>query len=469
MYGAGDKKREVDTEEVPYRDPFRRDYARLLHSPSFRRLQGKTQLFPVFESDFFRNRLTHSLEVAQIAKTIAIRINSCELSAADKLNFQIDPDICEFAGMAHDLGHPPFGHQGEEALDECMRNYGGFEGNAQTLRILVKLEKKVRVKASDDISERKGLGLTYRSLASILKYDRKIGLTEKDRQATDLGRPIKGYYWEESGIVERIKQHVLGSSFGVYAGRFKTIECQIMDIADDIAYSTYDLEDLFKAGFAHPVKLLTYPEEVYDKVAQKVEDAINSGKEGNGKVTFTRKEVLENLRNIFSGIYNNLETNQVSKQQYLELANKTSLNLANDGYIRGVFTSDLIRQAVESVVFELNKKFPSQSTVRLKNDALIRVEVLKHLNYESQILSPRLKVPAFRGKEIVKTLFDIFSTPEGWHLLPADVQVVYRASNNPTQKNRCICDFISGMTDRYAIEFYGRLKSEKPETIFKPF
>jgi dGTPase len=104
-------------------------------------LQGKTQVFPGYESDFFRNRLTHSLEVAQIARSISIRLNARSRPFRGE-NSPLIPEIVEFAGLAHDLGHPPFGHTGEEALDECMRDYGGFEGNAQTLRIVSRLEKK---------------------------------------------------------------------------------------------------------------------------------------------------------------------------------------------------------------------------------------------------------------------------------------------------------------------------------------
>src|ERR1700754_2120350 len=135
FYQSGDYGRLV---EIPnsgspeeYRSPFRRDYARIVHAPAFRRLQRKTQLFPGFESDFFRNRLTHSLEVAQIAKSIAIKLNAQESDFFDEVG-KIDTDLVEIAGLAHDLGHPPFGHNGEYALDRCMLRYGGFEGNAQT-------------------------------------------------------------------------------------------------------------------------------------------------------------------------------------------------------------------------------------------------------------------------------------------------------------------------------------------------
>ncbi len=146
LYGPADKHRQAPEAEKPqgnepYRSVWRVDFARLVHSPAFRRLQGKTQLFPG-ESDFFRNRLTHSLEVAQIAKSIALKLNYEYFRDATDEDHKISTDLVEFAALAHDLGHPPFGHNGEAALDECMRGIGGFEGNAQTLRILARLEKK---------------------------------------------------------------------------------------------------------------------------------------------------------------------------------------------------------------------------------------------------------------------------------------------------------------------------------------
>lgn len=132
----------TELSEEPYRTNFRKDYSRLVHCPSFRRLAGKTQLYPGQESDFFRNRLSHSMEVAQIAKSISTRLNNTQLFS-DGSKLDLDTDLVEFAALAHDIGHPPFGHQGEEALDQCMLDFGGFEGNAQTLRILTKLEKKL--------------------------------------------------------------------------------------------------------------------------------------------------------------------------------------------------------------------------------------------------------------------------------------------------------------------------------------
>jgi dGTPase len=243
------------------RSPYRRDWARLIHSPCFRRLQGKTQLFPSDENDFYRNRLTHSLEVGQIASGIAQNFNANRRSFFHKN--PIDTDLVYFAGLAHDLGHPPFGHNGERALDKLMARYGGFEGNAQTLRILARLEKKetenypataVPKPVIDDVDMRCGLNVTYRSLASVLKYDKAIPQIKEDRRDADRDRPVKGYYFTEAELVKDIKQHVLGEQLN----EIKTIECGIMDVADDIAYSTYDLEDSLKAGFISPLKILAF-------------------------------------------------------------------------------------------------------------------------------------------------------------------------------------------------------------------
>jgi dGTPase len=256
LYARSDYSRTLPLLTRPERDwrgQFRRDYARLLHSPAFRRLQGKTQLFSGLESDFFRNRLTYSLEVAQIAKSIALKINDEHLRGE---GFELDTDLVEFAGLAHDIGHPPFGHTGEHVLNDIMRRAGGFEGNAQSLRILTRLEKKLDDpdaqlnEVSDPLWFRNGrdhavgLNLCSRTIASVLKYDRAIPAVLPS------SRVIKGYYQTETDVVSRVRRDVAP---GVSA--MKTVECQIMDIADDIAYSTYDIEDAFKGILTTPLHL----------------------------------------------------------------------------------------------------------------------------------------------------------------------------------------------------------------------
>src|SRR6185369_11673427 len=221
----------------------------------------KTQLFPGYESDFFRNRLTHSLEVGQIAESIAFCANEKNPYFKDD---PIKPRICFTAALLHDIGHPPFGHNGEAALDEMMLQYGGFEGNAQTLRIVSQLEKKrYRADIECALDRRAGLNLTCRTLAAVLKYDELI--PEKRKEGSEV---CKGYYFEDKPVVEDIKKHVV-PDWKDGDQKFKTVECAIMDIADDIAYSTYDLEDSLKAGFIKPFDYLFPHQAILDKVTRK--------------------------------------------------------------------------------------------------------------------------------------------------------------------------------------------------------
>jgi dGTPase len=228
LYGDGDRTRlngefGYDPNLEPGRSPFKKDYARLLHAPSFRRLQGKTQLFPGAESDFFRNRLTHSLEVAQIGSGIAGRLNSIDLPAKIP-GAVIDLDLVQFACIAHDLGHPPFGHNGEKALDSLMRKDGGFEGNAQTLRILAVTERKLVRDSGGAPSSAYGLNLTYRSLASVLKYDRPI----KRVRPGSSREPEKGYYASEQDLVREIKKRVAPGSRTTSRTRLMTSKTRSM-------------------------------------------------------------------------------------------------------------------------------------------------------------------------------------------------------------------------------------------------
>lgn len=459
LYNPSDVLRYVQevTNDAGYRSPYRKDYARLLHSPAFRRLQGKTQLFPGFESDFFRNRLTHSLEVAQIAKSVALRINRLEAFRADP----IDLDLVEFAGIAHDLGHPPFGHNGEAALDARMKPYGGFEGNAQTLRILARLERKVFQGGPDSktkgvgvsdagIDHRAGLNLTARTLASILKYDKCIPVVRDSGEGL-----VKGYYHGDKGIVDWVRTSVGAPTHEMR--KLKTVECQIMDLADDIAYSTYDLEDAFKAGFLTPLGLMALDEPFRAKVATTVTKALRASGQPHA---VGAQDILEMLIELFETLSG--EDPVVVYQM--------SLDIASNGYARTSFTSQLVGEAVEAIEVTHDPEFPLLSSVKLDEKALRRVETLKHLTYNAVILSPRLKVAEFRGFEIVTTIFDALVSGDGHLLLPGDYQELYsRFSSDSVARHRVVCDFIAGMTDAYAIEFYARLKSENARTIFKPF
>jgi dGTPase len=459
LYRHSDSERLLDiTDGKPVADycsAFRRDYGRLLHSPAFRRLQGKTQLFPGLESDFFRNRLTHSLEVAQIAKGIATKLNRDH-------GLDLNLDLVEFAGLAHDLGHPPFGHTGEAILNRLMATHGGFEGNAQTLRILTRLEKKLdnpqKQFTSDgssplwfkDGSEQSfGLNLAARSIASILKYDTEISPRKRQK------RIQKGYYASEKPVVDAVRMKVAPG----LRGKLKTVECQIMDIADDIAYSTYDIDDALKAGFVTPLDMIYPRVDVLEGVTVRAHN-------GLGDPNFTTGQTLNAIRralNEFSGDITTSETLALAKAY------------ASNGFYRNSLTSKLINRFINGVVFQA-ADMPSVSNVTLERSTHEEVEVLKHLTFEIMVKSSRLQIVSRRAEYIISTMMDMLKDKDGWELLPDDFQTMYRqaadddALDDAQSNNNCmrvLCDFIAGMTDRYAVEFYCKLRSETYQAIYR--
>jgi dGTPase len=216
--------------DAPVRTPFERDRARVVHAASSRRLAAKTQVLGPQTDDFVRNRLTHSLEVAQVARDLA-RALGCH------------PDITETAALAHDLGHPPFGHNGERALAELARGAGGFEGNAQTLRLLARLEAKT-FGVVDGTERSVGLNLTRATLDACTKYPwtRAEADDAGGRHADGTPRLVVkfGVYDDDLDVFGWLRQGV--------EGRRRCLEAQVMDLADDVAYSVHDVEDGIVAG-----------------------------------------------------------------------------------------------------------------------------------------------------------------------------------------------------------------------------
>ncbi|WP_296666263.1 deoxyguanosinetriphosphate triphosphohydrolase [Demequina sp.] len=217
-YTAADVQRYVqESPKQAYRTPFERDRARIVHSSALRRLGAKTQILGAGTGDFVRTRLTHTLEVAQVGRTLA-KILGC------------DPDVVDAACLAHDLGHPPFGHNGERALDEVSRDIGGFEGNAQTLRLLVRLEPKSFDPAT---GASVGLNLTRAVLDASCKYPWRENATPTRPDGTPTRK--FGVYEDDLDAFRWLREGAIA--------RQQSFEAQVMDLADDIAYSVHDVED----------------------------------------------------------------------------------------------------------------------------------------------------------------------------------------------------------------------------------
>ncbi len=195
----------------PSRSPYARDRDRILHATAFRRLNYKTQVFIYHEGDHYRSRLTHTLEVAQIARAIARTVH-------------VDEDLTEALALAHDLGHPPFGHAGERALNAAMKQFGGFDHNAQSLRVVTALEKKY---ANFD-----GLNLSWETLEGLVKHN----------------GPLTGpHAMQQEGVAEPIRDYCKKQDLAIET--FASVEAQIAAVADDIAYNNHDIDDGYRAGF----------------------------------------------------------------------------------------------------------------------------------------------------------------------------------------------------------------------------
>lgn len=404
------------------RNDLQRDYCRILYSSSFRRLQGKMQLLTVDSNKFYRNRLTHSLEVAQIARSIAEDIRNLCINNFDneidkqKLcinNFDGKSDIrhipyfndvyvVEAAALAHDLGNPPFGHHGERILNKicCENGVDGFEGNAQTLRILRSLEKK--------LPKSHGLNLTYRTLASVVKYNAPY----KEENS-------KFIYTEDYNFINKITNGI----------KLRTLDAQILDIADEIAYAAHDLEDALSMKFFNlddflfELKLLCNDKKLSDFEYKKFQDIVlESKKLAEEASLYKSSEEYDFIlrKEITSKVVNTL----ISDIKLLHVAeiDKCSKNF--------------IAQTCTANSHELNFKKYGQLAHALKTSTFHCVCRGTKVKYYEEI-----------GSKVLEGLFKVYSSKN--ELLPIE----YR-SKDKLKKNRLIIDYISGLMDSSAIQLY---------------
>lgn len=454
----------------PYSSPFFKDYARVLHSAAFRRLQGKMQLFPVGQHAIARTRLTHSLEVAEIAVRIVAWLNNNGKSDYLK-TYPIDRDLVATAALAHDLGHPPFGHSGEEALNERMRRRA-FEGNAQTLRILTVLEQRHDGRSIEAIINRElettpegsssGLDLCYRTLASVVKYDRNADMLKDEHFRARVAKPhpereiCKGYYQEEAKTVEAIRQQLR-----VPADRtLRTLECQIMDIADDIAYSTYDLEDAMIVGLIKPFDVIACADSHAEGIAKRVSKAmVKAGYEGR----VDEKDVLAVLMQVFSNIlsyadpYEYAGNNIIQRVVFVARSYRENLEHARNQAFRRRFMETLIEGAVKAISFKLDETSPMLSVIRMDVTKQLEIECLKAFTFEVVTSSQANRIVHLRSNKIVKALWDEFEQDGEGSLLPDDIRPTFARLNYKDHVDVFRRDLIATLTDAEATELYQKL------------
>lgn len=426
------------------RSPGDVDYARVVHSASFRRLQGKTQILNLGDSDFYRTRLTHSLEVAQVAGSLArqLRYDNTEHPAAKYL-----PDLAmiQAIGFTHDLGHPPFGHGGEVALNYCMRNAGGFEGNGQTLRILSKLEK---------FSKDCGSDLTRRGLLGTLKYpvpfSRSNNPSLKPRliEGTSVirlidrksAKPPKCYMDCEQDVVDWILQPLGSTEQDIFttvvaedgahgSAIHKSFYCSIMDLADDISFGIHDFEDMIALG------LIT---------------------EEDFRAHVTSQACACHL-DVLKANY----ADEFGNDIYGKLADM----LFRDSNSRKHAISRMVGFFIQSCSILTVEQFKDPMVryrAQMAPGAKKFLKALKDIVFELVILSPSVQHLEFKGQQMVVAVFEALNA-EPNALLPRDTLAKYNSSGGSP---RVICDHVSGMTDAFLLKTYDRLYSPRMGSVF---
>jgi dGTPase len=417
-YETGDVERIIPEEErstADKRGPFERDRARIIHSAAFRRLQGKTQVYGLGASDYYRTRLTHSLEVAQIGKALA-------------LNLGADASLVEAICVAHDIGHPPFGHAGEDELYAETIAAEGFNANAQNIRILTDTERKS--------TQYDGLNLTKATLDGLLKYPWELDPAKDIR---------KGYYKSDAPIVEDF--HVIGEK--------KTFECQIMDWADDVAYSSHDLEDALAIG-------MVSTEELQDV----------------GK----RTEILAVATNAYATNYPDYERERLLKESDVSEALDRIIEeciscpgdrLKNIKAFVGNHINDCVTTATARSRSSTLRRYRFQL---VPNPEMVqRVEIYKAITVVCVIKTNEVLTLQQAGRRVVRDLYKAYTdakNPELRYFYASDwtPQVNQALSEEKTGNvlalQRLARDYVATMTDHFAEEQWRKLYLPGEGTLF---
>jgi len=363
-----------------FRSPFQRDRDRIIHSSAFRRLKHKTQVFVEHEGDYYRTRLTHSIEVAQVARTLAGVLG-------------LNTDLAEAVALAHDLGHTPFGHTGEDALAALMAPYGGFDHNAQALRIVTRLERHY--------ADFDGLNLTWETLEGIAKHNGPVtGPNADPKHARD---PLP-YALAEAN-----------AEWDLELSTFASAEAQVAAIADDVAYSHHDLHDGLRSGLFTEDDLMDLP------VTGPAFEAVDRMYPGLDRM----RRRHEALRRVFGVMVEDVIA--VAKNR-LEAAQPKSV--------------DEIR-AMEGTVIRFSKPLYQE------------LKAIRSFLFTRMYRAPSVMVERARVSAVIADLFPLFmARPE---LLPAEWQADVAAAPDETALARMVADYVAGMTDRFALQEHARL------------
>lgn len=406
-------------------DQYERDSARILHSSAFRRLQNKMQVLFIGDSDYYRTRLTHSLEVMQIGRGILNHIKKSDISTEIK-SFLPSTHLIESICLAHDLGHPPFGHAGEKALHKKMENHGGFEGNAQTFRIITKL---------GEFSNGNGFNLTRRATLGVVKYP---VFYEDVRNKDYSEKPPKCLYSTERDIFNWLLEPFSPNDRELFQSnitiegkhsksKYKTLDTSIMEKADDIAYAFHDFEDAIKLNIID--------------------------------IQFWDSVILVELKDYINFINENIDISYLTDKNFIDFAKERLFSRENKD--SKIIFSKFINFFISAIKIGQNECFESPI---LKYNAVFKdskydeiLEIIKEKIIYIQVIKRTENTQLeFKGTKVISALYDVLLEAPN-ELLPKGTLEKFNLREDEFHKRRVLSDYISGMTDNYALKVYRRI------------